>query len=240
MSWFDKEKRKQPRVEVPVGISDVRVARKDSTVAMGQIVDLTPNGAKLSLDVLLNYQEVVVVEVAMPMLNVATALTATVAWSRGTASDRHWLSGCSFNEPFEKDVLDKLAAGGVIDRRSDVRTPCKIPVEALWQSEEDVKSAFITDFSKGGFCLDCSTMQEIGSKVHVRLASGDCVVGVLRWITEHAGRQIFGCQFMEASRNRDANVLRVQSDVTTSHFWSGLEEERHVPEEVVSFVVGED
>lgn len=234
MAWFDTEKRRQKRVDVPVGISDVRVARKDSTVATGQIVDLTPNGAKLSLDILLNYQEVVVVEVAMPMLDVATALTATVAWSKATSSDAHWLSGCSFNEPFADDVLDRLAAGGVIDRRCDVRTPCKIPVQALWQFDDDAKPADIIDFSKGGFCLACTSEQPIGTKVHVRLASGDCVVGILRWIAEHDGSQVFGCQFMEATRNRDANVLRVQSDVTTSHFWGDSENDLGPTSEAVT------
>lgn len=234
MTWFESEKRKQRRVGVPVGISDVRVARKDSTVATGQIVDLTPNGAKLSLDALLNYQEVVVVEVAMPMLDIATALTATVAWSKATPAGDVWLSGCSFNEPFEEGILDRLAAGGVIDRRIDARTPCDIRVEALWQLEDTARVAAIIDFSKGGFCLACVTEKPIGTKVHVRLASGDCVVGVVRWIAEYTGGQVFGCQFMQATRNRDANVLRVQTDVTASHFWGDQEDAQAAHDVVIA------
>jgi hypothetical protein len=214
--WFSKsEKRKHKRCEVPLGISDVRVARRSASVCRGQLVDLSANGAKLNLDALLTYGEIIV-----PLLDVSTAFTATVAWSKQTASRHYWLAGCSFNEELPPEVVERLATGGAIDRRTDPRIPATMPVMAQWQMMDDFLPGTIRDFSNGGFCLECAGSYPIGTKVHLKLESGQFVVGIVRWMAQRDDQRLYGCQFAESTRSRDADAIRRMSDLSASRFWS--------------------
>lgn len=222
--WFsNNERRTLKRCDIPLGISDVRVAQRSGAVCRGQLIDLSLSGAKLNLDALLVYGEEIVVELDIPQLAVSTAVTATVAWSKPTNSRYYWLAGCSFNEELPTEVLDLLAKGGAIDRRADPRIPTTMPVRAQWQMMDAFVPGTIRDFSNGGFCLECQAEYPIGTKVHLKLESHEFVVGIVRWMAKRDGRRLYGCQFPDATRSRDANAIRRISDLFAHRFWSAAE-----------------
>ena len=169
----------------------------------GKIVDLSENGAKLSVADVVPMDSSVELDLEFPDPDMAVTTNATTCWSRSKQGKQWWL-GCVFNDRIAGSKLTKLYDAGFIERRQDVRFEIELDGAVSWESSRDWSPATVIDYSVGGFCLISCKPPKPGTRILLWLATPDAEVAripaVVRWDCEHGEKFKFGCSFV----NRDS------------------------------------
>jgi hypothetical protein len=208
--WITKERRTTERFYVSRSAElAVEIDRSGSTCPVrGLIVDLSEQGAKISLETSLQFSESVIARLAVPALDVLAAIKSKVIWAR-TMESGAWLVGCSFDEAMPSTILDRLAKGGFIERRRHARKQISLPAVARWELESTTTPVTLIDYSSGGFCLCCDLPKCVGSKVVVELADQSTILATVKWQSTDGTKYRHGCEFGQQSEVHSyADIIR--------------------------------
>ena len=198
--WITKERRTTERFYVSRSAElAVEIDRSGSNCPVrGLIVDLSEQGAKISLETSLQFSESVIARLAVPALDVLAAIKSKVIWARTTDSGA-WMVGCSFDEAMPSVILDRLAKGGFIERRRHPRKQISLPAVARWELDSKTTPVTVIDFSVGGCCLCCERPMSVGSKVVVELADQSTILASVKWRSANGATYRHGCEFGQQS-----------------------------------------
>jgi hypothetical protein len=134
-------------------------------------------------------------------------LPAQLDWARpNPAGD--WLVECEFQPRLTSDQFARLLSSGLLERRSAVRLPTRIPVEV--QCGPKRVPGIVRDLSEGGLCL-CLVTRESPPRtrdvtVIANTPRGEVGLGVkVRWTLQVGEEYLIGCQFRDGT---DFDLLR--------------------------------
>tara|TARA_B100000809_G_scaffold181022_1_gene178716 strand:+ start:1603 stop:1974 length:372 start_codon:yes stop_codon:yes gene_type:complete len=103
----------------------VRIERPetpDSCELYGRILDLSPNGTRLSLDVPLQPGELVLLIIQPSGSSLEFAVSARVCWL-GVIAQGELHVGCALESELSEQALGRLSAAGFLERRREERHP---------------------------------------------------------------------------------------------------------------------
>lgn len=197
---IQSERERRYNVRMPAAV-EVVVERKGGLLpeqVPARLLDLTPKGAKLSLDSPLQFMEPVAVRLVSAHAGVEQRHFAQVRWVRAGEGDE-WLAGCSWDAPVPQEVLDQLASTGALQRRESARMEVDGEATVWWGPGKGVKVRFL-DLSEGGFCLGSP---EPGQGAWLRVvpaAVGEQhvqIIAQLRWQRQIPDGYQLGCKFAD-------------------------------------------
>ena len=194
------EKRQEQRYEIawpePIAVHVFR--QQPAETIHGQLLDLSPRGAKISLGENLRFAESIGFRFVIPDPTADVNVDAEVCWVR-PSGDSQWHVGCSFASPIPQQIFDRLASGGIINRRRHPRCPVSIRAAARWELDTETSPVEIRDYSDGGFCMASARRGRAEGNVMVEFETGsDTPVRILaevRWQIERDGEYLSGCRF---------------------------------------------
>jgi len=209
-----EDRRREPRYHVYAPhLVDISIQQADGRVSQtidAKLLDLSQGGAKLLLSAPLLYDKTAELALRSAELKLDLIVSAEVCWMR-PADQGHWHLGCSFVPELPIGVLEKLFAGGIIERRVASRLPQRLPVTAVWEGPPATMPAYVWDYSEGGFCLlsPCKAGRQV--TVAPEPVSEDVSVrGRTQWELEMAGGFIAGCRFEDENGFERMQTLREQ------------------------------
>ncbi len=173
----------------------------------GELLNLSPKGAKVLLPTALRFSEPVDLRIEMASLDIRIELHAQVCWVR-PGERNQWIAGCSFAPQLSESVFNRLGTNGIIERRRHPRFPVSIQATARWELDTETVPIEIQDYSQGGFCLSSARPSTIGAAVLVELDAlanhpGSSIMGIVCWQALRDERYLIGCM----TRNAQAAKL---------------------------------
>lgn len=211
-----RERRHEPRYEIAASHDvSVTLQRKsegrDETID-GELLDLSRGGSKIRVPACLQFSEILDLRLSVADLELRIDAAAEVCWIR-PADENNWLVGLTFSPKISAEVMERLAAAGVLERRSHPRERVSISAMARWELENETFSVQIRDFSAGGFCMRGPRSGKVGQGVLVFLPDPDDssrpISGKVRWHMEQDDGYIVGCILNDES---DCERLRRASE----------------------------
>ncbi len=118
----------------------------------GRLADLSLRGMKVSVDGRIDSGQEVEVLIAVPGLGFQLQRQAIVRWQQPRDATTWWM-GCEVCEPFGPELVEKLAAGQVLNRRRDPRYEVDKAARIRWELSDHNPDVRLVNFSKGGFCF---------------------------------------------------------------------------------------
>lgn len=166
----------------------------------GRILDLSPNGTRLSIDVPLKPDERVVLAIQPCESNRNSAVTAKVCWL-GVIAQGELHVGCAFESVLSEQALAKLATDGFLERRREERHPTSIVAYARRNSESQARiRVHMENFSVGGFALFSPQPFTVGEHLTLELpfadSDGVTVSAIVVRRNETDGGYFLGCQLV--------------------------------------------
>ena len=200
----DEIDRQEQRFEVRQGCgASVTIKRRTGRSPkriQGQLKDLSSSGAKVTVPYCIPFEEAVRVRIEIPELSLRISVPAEVCWIR-SMDDSTWVIGCSLNKELSVDVLDKIAAGGYIDRRRSPWQKTDIRATARWELAETWLPIRIVDISAGGFCFFCEEPKQAGLGTSLLLERPDgtsvTVCGKEVWHKQVKDGFLVGCTLLD-------------------------------------------
>ncbi len=190
---------------------------RQTPLCVAELREIAPIGAKVLVEGLPRIEYECMLSLESSRLEHAIVIAAHMQWARpNPAGD--WLLGCAFDRPLEKESLDALIHSGLLERRSAVRRPTRIAVDAQLQVGKGRIPALVCDLSEGGLCLTISTVPENKHDLHIFacLAGEEICIPLQRRWSMHVGPNYFmGCEFI---RRSDFAVLRKLHPARQDHF----------------------
>ena len=189
--------RNEPRFE-PKRRQDLRVqirrADQDDAIS-GEIVDLSPGGAKIAIPVGLDVDAETVI--TLQAGSQCIERRAMVRWCRPARDG--WWAGLSFSEDLSRQHFNALAAVGLIDRRRDTRISHSATMTARWELGSKPIPVELMDLSSGGFKMYSPESGEVGKRVLIATEnhSGSPILAKVQW--QHGRDDGFeiGCAFVD-------------------------------------------
>jgi hypothetical protein len=118
----------------------------------GQLADLSLRGVRIDVDGRLDPNQSIELRIEVPDESITLERTAIVRWQQ-PRDTKTWWTGCELNEPFERDVVERLAKAHVLNRRRDTRYPVDKPAQVRTALTNSTHDARLINYSKGGFCV---------------------------------------------------------------------------------------
>jgi hypothetical protein len=141
-----------------------------------------------------------------------------IDWARpNPAGD--WLVECEFQPRLSEPVFDDLLNSGLLERRSAVRFPTRIPVQVQWLPGKPRVMGIVRDLSEGGLCL-CLVTQEAPPETRdvcivAPTPQGEVLLKLrMRWTLCVGRNHMMGCQFVHAA---DFALLRKLQPTAKEH-----------------------
>lgn len=167
----------------------------DGVTVPGELIDLSPGGAKVLLDSPFRFQQAVTLRLESEELGLHLSLAARVCWIR--SSGAQWRLGCAFDPLLPREDVDRLLSNGVLDRRSAEREPIDRPASATWELNSQPTPVTVVDLSRGGFCLRAPLSAEPSSRLRLQVAAapGTFVeaTATVQWRLEVPEGFLLGC-----------------------------------------------
>lgn len=215
MSW--EERRREPRYEVAnPHLVEVSIHQADGRVSQSigaQLSDLSQGGAKLLLSSPLLYDQSAELALRSAEMKLDLLVSAEVCWMR-PAGHGTWQLGCSFVPELPIGILEKLFAGGILERRNAKRQPHRLPVTAKWETPAATMPAYVWDYSEGGFCLlsPCKAGRQVTVAAAGTVEDTPTVRGRTQWEVEMAGGFVAGCRFSDEQGYETLQTLRSRDE----------------------------
>jgi hypothetical protein len=141
----------------------------DGITVPGELLDLSPGGARVLLDSPFRFQQAVTLRLESEELGLHLSLAARVCWIRPHGAQ--WRLGCSFDPLLPREHVDRLLSNGVLDRRSAEREPIDRPATATWELNSQPTPVMVVDLSRSGFCLRAPLSAEPSSRLRLQVAA---------------------------------------------------------------------
>ena len=193
-----------------VGVT-VEASEYDEAVVHLTLLDVSECGAKFQASERLPQGQQLALKIESESLGGGIQVDASVCWCQLDGSGE-WIAGCSFEPQIPCETLDRLARGGVVDRRVDERRSIALNSTAAWELASETEPVQIVNLSSRGFCLASCQGGRPGARV--RLCFGDgydeqVVTGRCRWQVDSEEGFTLGCEF---SSPEDYAILRRVKD----------------------------
>ena len=160
-----------------------------------ELCDISRGGAKLRLSTPLKLDDATSISLTSEALGLDLSLAARVCWV--CEEGGKWALGLEFSPRMPNNILDKMVANGVVERRLYRRRGRRIPVTARWESDPVDHSALLWDISPGGFCLLSPTKPSRKVRITPDAQSEHSVCGMTQWEVLMAGGYVVGCKFID-------------------------------------------
>ena len=168
-------------------------------VYSGQLLDLAPTGAKLSVPAQITTGSYVRLQISVEDIALRFHVAGIVCWCR-LGEDGTWLAGCSFNPWLPEGLFDRLASGGRVNRRNDPRLKQLMGLSGRWGLADANITANLHDYSHGGFSVVSKHAGGIGQRFHLFLPepSNCLIVGESQWQLAVEDRYMIGFSFLNS------------------------------------------
>lgn len=183
-------------------VANVVLERADGaspTNVSAELRDISRSGAKLFVPICLPFEEVIVIRIEIPVLDLQLDVAATVRWVRPT-DGAAWSVGCVFNHPLSDPVVGKLASGICMERRLSPRRDISLQATVHWELQLDDTSVTLQNLSTGGFCMHSPVAGEVGQRLLMHFETGDgtepAVQAQIQWRSKHDNGYVVGCSFL--------------------------------------------
>jgi hypothetical protein len=179
----------------------VTIEREDASDPIeATLVNFSVSGAKFKVSQAISAREVLAVTIQAKRRNRTIVVSGEVCWVRPTAGDDWWL-GCSLDPQIPEDLLCELSEDGTIDRREHEREEVTLRTTAQWELNDETASAWILNYSRGGFCLLSRFTGKPGERVRLQLELDDdqviLVPAKTQWVAKSQEGFVIGCEFLE-------------------------------------------
>lgn len=218
-SMFRKSSRNEPRFETrnpeTVRVTIGEVGTDGGVAAQGKLSDISRGGAKLIVSQRLPMQASVCMRLENPELQLDLTITGEVCWIV-PAEGEGFAIGCTFVPDLPTDILEKLFACGLLERRIFSRRALRVPAKARWEMEPNPTDAFLWDLSEGGFCVLSPQPRTPGKRVLVTVTSGDkeaYIPAKTQWGMKVGEGYVVGCEFV----SKDGYLMLRDLENTAQH-----------------------
>lgn len=180
------------RVRVEVDSDDEKL-RIDA-----DLVDISQGGVRLLCERHAAKGNTLTIEILPDDSTTSLAVRARVCWTTLAPKGGHWL-GCSVEPRIPKNLLEQLAAGGILERRHDARRKVRISLPGRWELLPEELEVTLLNLSAGGVCLSLPKGGKPGDRIRLTLSDDlhrpTYVILTVCWqVTTDAGH-IVGCTF---------------------------------------------
>ncbi len=161
-----------------------------------QLVDLSRSGAELSVATCPSIDAAARLLINVPELQIDLVVEIEVCWAE-PGEDDTWRLGCRFEPELPENLLEQLATGGVLDRRTDSRTPVSLRATACWEHDEARVPVRLQDISAGGFCMACAHISQSDRRLLLHLSRPDgkmeSIKARMQWRLKTGDQYLVGC-----------------------------------------------
>jgi len=145
---------------------DPKDHREPSQTFRGQLLDLSPQGARFSVPVALPISRSLRVQLSIPELALELYVSAHVCWTK-PHEQTGWQIGCVLNPEIPPEFLHRLAVGGRLERRTADRYQESLQLEARKELPTRGQPVTLQDYSEGGFCILAARPGRPGEGIHL-------------------------------------------------------------------------
>lgn len=186
----------------------VTIEKEDTSDSIeATLVNISAGGAKFKVSEAISAKEVLALTIEAKRRNRTIVVSGEVCWVRPTAGDDWWL-GCALDPQIPEQLLCELSEDGTIERREHQREEASLRTTAQWELNNETASAWILNYSRGGFCLLSQFAGKPGERVRLQLELDDdqliFVPAKTQWVVKSQEGFVSGCEFLEPA---DYNVL---------------------------------
>jgi len=192
----------QPRERRYTVLSDcaanvtIEGADNGENAVSAKLVDLSRTGAELSVATCPAIDDAARLLISVAELQIDLAVAIEVCWAE-PGDDDSWRLGCKFEPELSGDVVEQLAAGGILDRRASPRTPVSLRATACWEHEEARIPVRLHDISEGGFCMSCAQISQSERRLLLHLSRTDgkmeSIHARMQWRLKKGDQFMVGC-----------------------------------------------
>lgn len=174
------------------------------------LVDLSTGGAKLTINEAPKQQETIHVSIGTDDRKVELVLIAKIRWVCPNG-ENEWALGCAFDPPMPQDLIQGLATGGYVDRRTHEREQIMLDARVRYGTSSAWHDVTLLDYSAEGFCVagdlpsaDCEELMLCGT-----MLSGEPVEfpAAVRWKFHRDNQWVLGCQLRDSINRPLVNYL---------------------------------
>ncbi len=161
------------------------------------LLDLSSHGTRLSVPTKVAIDEALRLRVSVAELGLEFYLSASVCWSKPDGHDG-WQVGCVLEPGIPAGILDKLSAGGRLDRRNAGRYEDTPQLRARRVLDSGDEFVILRDYSQGGFCVSASQTGTPGDPIQICLEEPEerVIVATIRWQLRVEDGYLLGCAFL--------------------------------------------
>lgn len=171
-------------------------ADNDANAVSAKLVDLSRTGAELSVATCPAIDDAARLLISVAELQIDLAVAIEVCWAE-PGDDDSWRLGCKFEPELSGDVVEQLAAGGILERRASPRTPVSLRATACWEHEEARIPVRLHDISEGGFCMSCAQIGQSERRLLLHLSRTDgkmeSIQARMQWRLKKGDQYMVGC-----------------------------------------------
>jgi PilZ domain len=179
------------------------IAAEAAEGCVAELCEISPAGAKLLVQGPPELASACRVRLESSKLREPLEFPGEIDWARpNPAGD--WLVECEFQPRLSDAQFAELLASGLLERRSAVRYPTRIPVQVQWMPGQPRVCGIVRDLSEGGLCLCLVTKEAPPATRDVCVVAptpqGEVLFEVrIRWTLCVGSNHLIGCQFAHPS-----------------------------------------
>lgn len=197
----NRPRRYQVNENYVVRVTVEQPSSAEKFTANAQLLDLSPGGAKLSLNRPIRFEEALTIALHSEELELHLIVSARVCWTR-QQGEGCWVLGCSFDPQLPREELEKLFAQGLLERRDNLRHSVRGQAVGRWEMHAEETPVGLLDLSNGGFSLLSPYAAQIGGNFHLSVdreseAGPIEVLSTVQWQIQVDGGYIIGCAFAD-------------------------------------------
>ena len=171
--------------------------RCEPQVLTAQLLNLSQNGARLSVPVELPLSRSLRLHLAIEEFALMFYLRAEVCWS-APRDQGGWEIGCCLNPGIPSTLFAVLAKGGRLDRRHAARYKDGRKLLAIREIDGEKHEVTLRDYSGGGFCALAQHAGTPGERIHIFVDGPErrMIVAKIQWQMTLDDRYLLGCTYL--------------------------------------------
>jgi len=188
--------------------------RQQRQMLRGELLDLSPHGARLSVSADLSISKALRLEFSIISLCLEFYVSADVCWSKRIDEDE-WHIGCALNPGMPTGVLDQLVRNGRLNRRCTLRHEGRLELRGHAELADRGEPVTLQNYSQGGFCVSASQLGKPGERIHIFVEEPKerLIVATVQWRLKVRDSYLLGCAFLN---EKDFAYLRDACELTGS------------------------
>jgi hypothetical protein len=151
-----------------LGIKIEMVSADKKTRIDAELIDISPGGVRLCSTSPARKGQSLRIEIVPKGLEMSLSAWAKVCWTTLAPKGGHLL-GCSVEPRIPQELLNHLAANGVLERRHDARRKVRITLPGCWELSPKELEVSLVNISAGGACLSMTNGGKPGDRIRLTL-----------------------------------------------------------------------